>query len=73
MNFHLSDAQEELKQAARRFSLDEVLPVAWHHDEKDDIATVDPKRKHEGICAFIVEKEWKGVSVGRPIEHGVRH
>ena len=198
MNFHLSDEQEELKQAARRFSLDEVLPVAWHHDEKDDIpmgilkkafergimntdipkeyggrglglveaaliteevaaacpgvatslfdnslgmeplflcgndrakekyfpriakefklicfatseptmgsdvsgircraekvgddyilngtkywitnggvadymtvfATVDPKRKHEGICAFIVEKEWKGVSVGRPI------
>jgi acyl-CoA dehydrogenase len=30
-------------------------------------ATVDPKSSHEGICAFLVEKEWEGVRVGRPI------
>jgi acyl-CoA dehydrogenase len=30
-------------------------------------ATVDPAKKHEGICAFIVEKGWKGVSIGRRI------
>ena len=30
-------------------------------------ATVDPKRKHEGICAFLVEMDWPGISVGRPI------
>jgi acyl-CoA dehydrogenase len=30
-------------------------------------ATVDPKQKHDGICAFVVEKGWKGVSAGRPI------
>jgi acyl-CoA dehydrogenase len=30
-------------------------------------ATVDPVRRHDGICAFLVEKEWKGVSVGRRI------
>jgi acyl-CoA dehydrogenase len=30
-------------------------------------ATVDPKTQHEGICAFLVEKEWPGVTVGRPI------
>ncbi|MDT8272614.1 MAG: acyl-CoA dehydrogenase family protein, partial [Desulfomonilia bacterium] len=30
-------------------------------------ATVDPKLKHDGICAFIVERDWEGVSVGRPI------
>jgi acyl-CoA dehydrogenase len=30
-------------------------------------ATVDPARRHDGICAFLVEKEWKGVSVGRRI------
>ena len=43
-------------------------------------ATVDPALRHEGICAFLVEKEWKGVSIGRRIpklgqrgsEHG-RH
>lgn len=26
-------------------------------------ATVDPKSRHEGICAFVVEKSWEGVSV----------
>lgn len=30
-------------------------------------ATTDPKQAHAGICAFIVEKNWKGVSAGRPI------
>ena len=30
-------------------------------------ATVNPAKKHEGICAFIVEKDWKGVSIGRRI------
>ncbi|OHD65915.1 MAG: acyl-CoA dehydrogenase [Spirochaetes bacterium RBG_13_51_14] len=30
-------------------------------------ATVDPEQKHAGIGAFIVEKEWEGVRVGRPI------
>ncbi|MCU0845689.1 MAG: acyl-CoA dehydrogenase family protein [Spirochaetes bacterium] len=30
-------------------------------------ATVDPEQKHAGICAFIVEKEWDGVRVGRSI------
>lgn len=30
-------------------------------------ATVDPKSRHDGICAFVVEKKWPGVSVGRHI------
>ena len=30
-------------------------------------ATVDPKQSHKGICAFLVEKRWPGVRVGRPI------
>lgn len=30
-------------------------------------ATVDPKSRHEGICAFIVERGWEGVSSGRHI------
>ncbi len=30
-------------------------------------ATVDPKKAHEGICAFLVDRNWKGVSVGRHI------
>ncbi|MCJ8502682.1 acyl-CoA dehydrogenase family protein [Desulfatitalea alkaliphila] len=30
-------------------------------------ATTDPKAGHEGIAAFLVEREWEGVSVGRKI------
>jgi acyl-CoA dehydrogenase len=30
-------------------------------------ATVDPDSRHEGICAFLVEKDWPGVSIGRRI------
>jgi acyl-CoA dehydrogenase len=30
-------------------------------------ATTDPEKQHAGIGAFLVEKEWEGVSVGKPI------
>jgi acyl-CoA dehydrogenase len=30
-------------------------------------ATVDPESKHKGICAFVVEREWEGVSSGQRI------
>lgn len=30
-------------------------------------ASVDPDSQHEGVCAFLVEREWKGVSIGRKI------
>lgn len=30
-------------------------------------ATVDPKAQHAGICAFLVDKNWEGVSIGRHI------
>jgi acyl-CoA dehydrogenase len=31
-------------------------------------ATVDPKSQHKGICAFVVERGWEGVSSGQHIE-----
>jgi acyl-CoA dehydrogenase len=30
-------------------------------------ATVDPKLRHAGICAFLVERQWEGVTIGRRI------
>jgi len=30
-------------------------------------ATVDPDSLHKGICAFLIDKNWEGVSVGNPI------
>jgi len=30
-------------------------------------ATVDPKSRHKGICAFFIETDWPGVTIGKPI------
>ena len=30
-------------------------------------ATIDPRSRHEGICAFVVETAWEGVTIGRTI------
>ncbi|MBN1635148.1 MAG: acyl-CoA dehydrogenase family protein [Deltaproteobacteria bacterium] len=30
-------------------------------------ATVDAQSKHKGICAFVVEKDWEGVRIGKHI------
>lgn len=30
-------------------------------------ASVDPEKKHEGICAFFIDRKWPGVKVGRHI------
>lgn len=30
-------------------------------------ATTDPESQHEGICAFLVEKTWPGVNIGKRI------
>ncbi|CAB1056069.1 hypothetical protein D1BOALGB6SA_803 [Olavius sp. associated proteobacterium Delta 1] len=30
-------------------------------------ATVDPDSQHEGVCTFLVERDWEGVSIGRKI------
>lgn len=30
-------------------------------------ATVDPEQKHAGIAAFLIEREWEGVTVGESI------
>jgi acyl-CoA dehydrogenase len=30
-------------------------------------ATIDPKSRHKGICTFLVETKWPGVTIGRAI------
>ncbi|MBC8441752.1 MAG: acyl-CoA dehydrogenase family protein [Deltaproteobacteria bacterium] len=30
-------------------------------------ATIDPEKKHEGICAFFIDRKWPGVRVGQHI------
>ena len=31
------------------------------------LRTIDPKSRHKGICAFVVETKWPGVTIGRAI------
>ncbi len=35
LDFSLTPEQKELREKARRFALEEILPVAWHYDEID--------------------------------------
>ena len=37
LDFTLSDEQIKLQEKARRFAMQEVLPVAWYYDRKDEI------------------------------------
>ncbi|MBB1094376.1 acyl-CoA dehydrogenase, partial [Rhodopseudomonas palustris] len=37
LNFSLTQDQLDLQQKARTFALQEVLPVAWYYDEKDEL------------------------------------
>jgi acyl-CoA dehydrogenase len=30
-------------------------------------ASVDPDSQHEGVCAFLAERDWEGISIGRRI------
>ncbi len=41
---------------------------APHADYFAVFATLDPSLRHKGLCAFIVEADWPGVKVGRPVE-----
>ena len=37
LNFNLTPEQLELQKRARAFALNEVLPAAWHYDQKDEV------------------------------------
>ena len=38
-----------------------------HADYYSIFATADPESGYKGICAFLVERKWDGVTVGEPI------
>jgi len=65
LNFRLSEEQERLRQSTRRFSLDEVLGVAWHYDEKDDIPIDILKKAFErGIMNTGIPQKYGGKGLG---------
>ena len=65
LNFSLTPEQIALRDKARRFALDEVLPVAWHYDEKDDLPLyILRKAWEEGIMNLTIPVKYGGQGRG---------
>jgi acyl-CoA dehydrogenase len=65
LDFTLTPEQIDLIQKARQFALEEVLPVAWYYDEKDDIPLpVLRKAFDAGIMNIDVPKNYGGPGLG---------
>ncbi|HTZ40618.1 MAG TPA: acyl-CoA dehydrogenase family protein, partial [Syntrophales bacterium] len=65
LNFALTAEQVELRDKARRFALEEVLPIAWHYDKKDDLPLYILKKAWEqGIMNLTIPKKFGGQGRG---------
>ena len=65
LNFSLTPEQIELRDKARRFAVNEVLPIAWHYDEKDDLPLYILKRAwDEGIMNLTIPAKYGGQGRG---------
>ena len=61
LNFNLTSDQLELRQKARTFALKEILPVAWYHDEQDELPMqVLRKAFDAGMIGSDIPKEFGG-------------
>lgn len=60
LDFNLTPKQIELQQKARAFALEEVLPAAWHYDERDEVPL------------FLLERAYEAglMNAGIPVEYG---
>lgn len=65
LDFSLTPRQEEIRAKARDFALQEVLPVAWRYDEKDEIP-VDILRRAfgAGLMNTDIPQEYGGKGWG---------
>lgn len=65
LNFRLSEEQEKIKQFARDFAIKEILPLAWHYDEIDEIPLEVLKKAHKaGIMNADIPKKYGGREYG---------
>ena len=65
LNFNLSKKQLAIQQKARKFALNEVLPVAWYYDEIDEIPmSVLRKAYDEGLVNGDIPKKYGGNGYG---------
>ncbi|TKB09279.1 acyl-CoA dehydrogenase family protein [Desulforhopalus sp. IMCC35007] len=61
LDFSLTAEQQNLQMKARTFALEEVLPVAWFYDEKDELP-IEVLRKafNAGLIGGDIPKEYGG-------------
>jgi acyl-CoA dehydrogenase len=65
LNFSLTPEQIELRDKARRFALEEVLPIAWYYDEKDELPLYILRRAwEEGIMNLPLPQKYGGQGRG---------
>ncbi len=65
LDFTLSDDQKALRDRARRFAIDEVLPRAWMYDERDEIPMDLLKKAWEaGLVNGDIPKKYGGKGMG---------
>ncbi len=65
LNFSLTPEQIALRDKARRFALDEVLPIAWYYDEKDELPLYILKKAwDEGIMNLTIPAKYGGQGRG---------
>jgi acyl-CoA dehydrogenase len=71
LDFTLTPQQLQLQEKARRFALEEVLPVAWYYDEKDQTPLPVIRKAFEaGIMNTDIPKTYGGQGLGL-VEHAV--
>ena len=65
MRFDLSPEQQQLKDTARRFAAEEIIPVAARHDEEQKFpADITKKAWELGLMNFEVPAEYGGPGLG---------
>ncbi len=65
LDFTLSEEQLALQNRARKFAIDEVLPAAWHYDEKDEIPlSVLEKAFDAGLMNTDIPAKYGGSGYG---------
>lgn len=65
LNFTLTPEQVQLQEKARQFAMQEVLPVAWYYDKKDEIPMPVLKKAFDaGIMNGDIPKAYGGPGLG---------
>jgi acyl-CoA dehydrogenase len=65
LDFNLTADQLEIQRKAREFSLQEILPIAWYYDERDEIPLHVLRRAFDaGIMGADIPKQYGGKGYG---------